>query len=84
MLGISHAGTNTFYFNSPDSTNGFIIFQAPAGGGYLYPSGGSPNDPAAADPSTNGYFAITDAVGSQRSVVIFPDFDSGLVVKGFQ
>ena len=76
MLGISHAGTNTYYFNSPASTNGLTILSQ-NGGGYLQSSGGSPNDPEAGGSSTNGYFAITDAVGSQRATIIFPDFDSG-------
>ncbi len=83
MLGISHAGTNTYYFNSPDSINGLTIFQGPAGGGYLNPYDGSPYDPEAGDPSTNGYFAITDAVGGQLGAIVFPDFDSGRIVKGF-
>ncbi|MCD6338136.1 MAG: hypothetical protein J7M29_01980, partial [Verrucomicrobia bacterium] len=30
-----------------------------------------------------GYLAITDAVGSQRTVIRFDDFDSGMLVKGF-
>jgi hypothetical protein len=83
MLGTSHAGTNTYYFNSPNSTNGLTIFSQ-GGGGYLRPSGGSPNDPQVTGPSTNGCFVLTDAVNDQRGIILFPDFDSGLVVKAFK
>src|ERR1035441_3214281 len=76
MLGTSHASTNTYYFNSHDSTNGLIIFGQ-GGGGYLRSSGGSPNDPQASGPSTNGCFVLTDAVNNQRGIIIFPDFDPG-------
>ncbi len=83
MLSISHAGTNTYYFNSPDSTNGLANLSQ-GGGGYWLSSGGSPYDPEATDPSTNGYFVVTDPISNQRGIIIFPDFDSGQVVKAFQ
>jgi uncharacterized delta-60 repeat protein len=83
MLGTSHASTNTYCFNSPDSTNGPTIFGQ-GGGGYLRSSGGSPNDPEVTDPSTNGCFAITDAVAYPRGIILFPDFDLGLAVRAFK
>ncbi len=52
-LGVSHAGTNTYYFNSRGAINGLTIFSE-GGGGYLRSSGGSTNDPGVTDPSTNG------------------------------
>jgi parallel beta-helix repeat protein len=83
ILGNSHASTNTYYFNSPDSTNGLTIVGQ-GGGGYFRSFGGSPNDPEVTGSSTNGCFVITDAVNDQRGVIIFPDFDTGLVVKAFK
>ncbi|SPE51167.1 exported hypothetical protein [Verrucomicrobia bacterium] len=77
----AQAGTNYFYFDSPASTNGFIAFGE-LGGGYLVATNGSPNDPAT-DPSTNGYFAITDNVNSERGTLVFPDVDNGLIVQAF-
>ena len=83
MLGTSQAGTNTYYFNSPNSTNGLTIFTE-GGGGYLRSSGGSPTDPEVTDPSTNGCFVITDAAAYQRGIIILPDFDLGLAVRAFK
>ncbi len=37
------------------------------------PTGGNPG----------GYYAITEATGSQYSQLLFPDFDNGLIVKAF-
>lgn len=35
------------------------------------------------NPASGGYLAITDAINSQTGIIVFDDFDSGLVVKGF-
>lgn len=35
------------------------------------------------NPASGGYLAITDAIGSQKGIIVFDDFDNGLVVKGF-
>lgn len=35
------------------------------------------------NPAAGGYLAITDAINSQKGIIVFDDFDSGLVVKGF-
>lgn len=35
------------------------------------------------NPAAGGYLAITDAINSQTGIIVFDDFDSGLVVKGF-
>jgi hypothetical protein len=37
----------------------------------------------AATNAADGYLQITDAVNSQRGVVVFPDFDNGQIVQGF-
>lgn len=75
------AGQHCFDFDSPSDTEGLTIFSE-VGGGYLVPTNGSPYDPAV-DQSTNGYFAITDNINSQRGTIIFPDLDAGLIVQGF-
>ena len=82
MIASAQAATSRFYFNSADSTNGFIAYGE-VGGGYWAPTNGSPNDPNAVDQSTNGYFALTDAVNSQRGALVFPDVDNGLIVQAF-
>lgn len=35
------------------------------------------------NPASGGYLSITDAVNSQKGIIVFDDFDSGLIVKGF-
>ena len=35
------------------------------------------------NPAAGGYLAITDAINSQTGIIVFDDFDAGLVVKGF-
>ncbi|HTH47483.1 MAG TPA: PA14 domain-containing protein, partial [Candidatus Limnocylindria bacterium] len=40
----------------------------------------APND---GNPATGGYLSLTEAVNSQRSAIVFDDFDNGLVVKAF-
>ncbi len=35
------------------------------------------------NPATGGYLSLTDAINSQRSFIVFDDFDNGLVVKAF-
>jgi len=36
------------------------------------------------DGANDGYLIITEAQGSQKTVIVFDDFDNGLVVKGFE
>lgn len=45
------------------------------GGAYVNGFGGNPE--------AGGYLSVTDAGNSQRSAIIFDDFDNGLVVKAF-
>jgi hypothetical protein len=35
------------------------------------------------NPESGGYLSITDAVNSQNSVIVFPDFDNGTIVRSF-
>ncbi|MBX7106728.1 MAG: hypothetical protein K1X57_21820, partial [Gemmataceae bacterium] len=35
------------------------------------------------NPASGGYLVITDAINSQGGIIVFDDFDNGLVVKGF-
>ena len=81
--GSSHASTHTYYFNAPASMNDLLIFQR-NGGGYRLSSGGSLNDPEAADPSTNGYFALTPAAYDRLGAIVFPDSDPGYIIEGFK
>ena len=39
--------------------------------------------PTDGNPATGGYLSLTDAINSQRSFIVFDDFDNGLVVKAF-
>jgi len=36
------------------------------------------------NPASGGYLAITDSVNSQSTVIVFDDFDKGLIVKSFK
>ena len=38
---------------------------------------------AGGNPDTGGYLSLTEAVNSQRSAIVFDDFDNGSVVKAF-
>jgi hypothetical protein len=61
-------GTFTCDFNSDPSAILTII-----GSGEWRPEGGK----------TGGYLAITDAINSQATKIVFDDFDAGMVVKAF-
>jgi hypothetical protein len=89
----AQASTNIFNFDSDPSgflnvTRGGDNSTLSAMAGVWFASGGSPLEPGVGDQSTNGYFAITQTTPSlaahgMRSVIIFDDFDSGLIVAGF-
>ena len=67
----SHAVTDkVFDFNSDPS-------------GVLNTYGNAEWRPTDGNPAAGGYLAITDAVNSQGGIIVFDDFDNGLVVKGF-
>jgi hypothetical protein len=72
------AGTATFTFDTdPRNDPQFIItsnvLDSNTGLDFYEATNGDPG----------GYIAITRAVGSQASQILFPDFDKGLVVKAF-
>jgi hypothetical protein len=91
--GPARAGTNVFNFDSDPS--GILTIRSGSDGGvpsdlpgHWFDSGGSTLETGVADPSTNGYLAITqttpDLAGhGMRSTIVFDDFDNGLVVAGF-
>jgi hypothetical protein len=65
-------GSATYDFNSPPPADlQFVLSQADAG---WRDSGGVNN---------SGYVALFDAVNGQYAAVMLPDFDNGLIVKGF-
>lgn len=71
-VGLARAGTTTFDFTQDPSTSNLIIVGNHAGEAYKT-EGGNPG----------AYLSITDAVNSQNTCVIFPDFDGGKTVKAF-
>lgn len=84
--------TNVFDFNSDPAS---ILTITRAGdttaladmAGVWFPSGGSTLD-LGIDPSTNGYFAITQTTPLEtghgmKSTIVFDDFDGGVVIAGF-
>jgi len=84
----ARASTNVFNFDSDPSAL-LTVFRsgdnptATALAGVWFPTNGSTLE-VGADPSTNGFFAITQVGGGHRAVIIFDDFDNGLVVAGFK
>ena len=64
------AGSASYNFDT-DPTSILNLY----GNAQWYATGGNP--------STGGFLSITDAVNSQRSGIVFDDFDNGLVVKAF-
>ncbi len=60
----------TFDFNSDPS-------------GVLNTYGNAQWRPDGGNPAAGGYLSITDAIDSQGGIIVFDDFDNGLVVKGF-
>ena len=40
-------------------------------------------EPTGGNPATGGYLKITDAVGSERSVLLFEDLDNGAIISAF-
>lgn len=88
MTAAARASTNVFDFNS-DPSGILNVFRsgdnetATALAGVWFPTNGSTLE-AVADQSTNGYFAITQVGGGHRAVIVFDDFDAGLVVAAFK
>jgi hypothetical protein len=91
-VGAAEAATVEFKFDS-DPADILTIARGGDNGtlsalaGAWFPTGGSTLQ-TGVDPSTNGYFAITqttptETVHGMRSVIVFDDFDSGMVVGGF-
>src|SRR4051794_5579011 len=93
MIVNSHAGTNTFTFDTDPS--GILTIRPSSDGGVpanlpgeWFASGGSTLETGVSDQSTNGYLAITQttpdiAAHGMRATIVFGDFDNGLVVAGF-
>ncbi len=77
----AHASTTFIDFNSDPVAAGLVTSITGTGsdGGQWTPNDGI----GSATNSSDGYLQITDAVNSQRGVVIFPDFDAGAVVQAF-
>ncbi|MBW8865107.1 MAG: hypothetical protein JF609_09350 [Verrucomicrobia bacterium] len=93
LRGEARASTNVFNFDSDPSgilnvTRDGDTPELQNLAGVWFSSGGSPLETGVGDQSTNGYFAITQTTPSlsahgMGSVIIFNDFDSGLIVAGF-
>lgn len=95
MLSTANASTNFFDFNTDPSsylnvTRGGDNGELAAMAGAWFPSGGSPLEQGVGNQSTNGYLAITQTTSDpiftahgMSSVIIFDDFDPGLIVAGF-
>lgn len=66
----AQAADKTFNFDA-DPTGVLDII----GTGVWTPTGGNPD--------TGGFLEVTSALGSQKTTVIFDDFDNGLIVKSF-
>ena len=66
----AYAGSVTYDFDT-DPTGILQLF-----GNATYSATGG-------NPATGGYLSLTEAVGSQRSAIVFDDFDNGSVVKAF-
>lgn len=64
------AGSVSYNFDT--DPNGILSFYGNAA--YVSTDG---------NPATGGYLSLTDAINSQRSFIVFDDFDNGLVVKAF-
>src|SRR5512139_3865809 len=91
VTGAAYASTNVFDFNADPSG---ILAITRAGdtaaladmAGVWFPTGGSPLE-TGVDPSTNGYFAITQTTPLEtghgmKSTIVFDDFDAGAVIAG--
>lgn len=88
----ARAGTNIFRFNADPAADLTIVRneEANAAGlaGVWFPTSGSTLE-VGTDPSTNGYLQLTagnpspPAAFGHRAVIVFDDFDAGLVVAGF-
>jgi hypothetical protein len=72
------AGTATYTFNTDPRNDSEFIIQS-----NVYDSNSGLDFYEGANGDPGGYIAITRAVGSQSSQILFPDFDKGLVVKSF-
>jgi hypothetical protein len=71
---VLHAGQAFFDFKTDPSS--FLNINSNVGANWS-PTGG-------VDGANDGYLIITEAQGSQKTVIVFDDFDNGLVVKGFE
>lgn len=79
LVGVStQAGTATFTFDTDPRTDPQFIISSSVNDGI---SGLDFYEGANGNPG--GYIAITRSANSQISQVLFPDFDSGLIVKAF-
>ena len=76
LAGSAQAGTAFFDFNTDPTTSGLLTNY---GNAVWISSGGA----GAATNANDGFLQITAAVGSQRSAIVFADFDHGEVVKAF-
>lgn len=74
--GAALGGTASFDFNSDPTANGQLQLF---GNATWTPNGGV----GASTNANDGYLVVTTAVGSQRSAIVFADFDQGEVVQAF-
>lgn len=74
--GTALGGTATFDFNSDPTANGQLQLF---GNATWTPDGGV----GASTNANDGYLVVTTATGSQRSAIVFADFDQGEVVQAF-
>ncbi|MEK7677712.1 MAG: hypothetical protein AAB676_17930 [Verrucomicrobiota bacterium] len=68
----ARAANTTINFDTDPRGTGLFI---DVGSGDWRPTGGNP--------ATGGYLKITDAVGSERSVLLFEDLDNGAIISAF-
>ncbi len=80
LLCAATAPASTQFFNlNSDPATATPPFATIYGNAQWFPSGGA----GAATNANDGFLRITDAVGGQRSVIVFSDFDSGAIIQGF-
>ena len=76
LAGTAQASTQFFNFNSDPTTSGLLTLY---GNAQWFPTEGA----GFATNANDGYLEVTAATGSQRSAIVFADFDHGAVVQGF-
>ena len=80
FLAVALAGGRALLFGGEATFD----FESPAGLEIVTNIDPAPERIGSTDGNPGGCLAITDAAGGQRTKIIFPDFDDGLIVKAFE